>query len=357
MSNVNGGTVVTCRVRLARNLSGYNFGSTLTDRAAAREIINKTYKLISQFGDFKLYEMSKITPEFAQQLKESYVISEDLKNNTFSGAVAVNQTSRLSVMINEEDHIRSQCILPGENLLTAYSRLQPLDRWLNNNLRFCKNQKYGYITACPTNLGTGLRASVMMFLPTLTGTDMMNQLYEKAKPRGLTIRGVFGEGSKGESSLYQISNEVTLGKSETAIIKEVQSYVLEVAEIEQVNALTYYNKNKLLVEDEVFRAVAILKNCKLLSYQEFALHIASIKLGAMLKIIKINSFSALDDLLISCRPAILKNSLMQVQSVDNRPIGGHFSGFLLNGNQKEDGITLNAFRAEYVKNSLNKITL
>ena len=357
MNNDYNGIVVTCRVRLARNLSGYNFASTLKDRAVAREIVNRTYKLISQFGDFKLYEMSKITPEFAEQLKERYVISEGLKNNTFSGAVAFNEQSSLSVMINEEDHIRSQCILAGENLATAYSRLVPLDRWLNNNLRFCKSQKYGYITACPTNLGTGLRASAMMFLPTLTGSDMMNELYQKAKPRGLTIRGVFGEGSKGQSSLYQISNEVTLGKSEPTIIKDVQSYVAEVANIEQVNALTYYNKNKLQVEDEVFRAKAILKNCKLLSYDEFASLIASVKFGAMLKIIKVNAISALDDLIIKCRPAILNASLRSIQSGDNRVICGVFSDFVLTSNEKENEIVMQAFRAEYVKNSLNKIIL
>ncbi len=357
MSNKYNGTVVTCRVRLARNLSGYNFASTLKDRTKAREIINRTYKLLSQFADFKLYEISKISPEFAEQLKEKYLISEALKKNLFSGAVAFNDPSKLSVMINEEDHIRSQCILTGENLSVAYSRLQPLDRWLNNNLRFCRNEKYGYITACPTNLGTGLRASVMMFLPTLTGTDMIDELYRRANKRGLTIRGVFGEGSAGESSLYQVSNEVTLGKSEISIIKEVQSYVEEVADIEQVNALTYYNKNKLKVEDEIFRAKAILQNCKLLSYSEFASLLSTLKFGAILNVIKISEFSALEDLLINSRPAILKASLVDIQSADNRFIGGLFSEFMLTGETEKDKLSLQAYRAEYVKNCLKKIIL
>ncbi len=345
MTNSYNGTAVTCRVRLARNLSGYNFASTLTDRGMAKEIVNRTYKLVSDFGKFNLYEMSKISAEEAEQLKERYVISEALKKNTFSGAVAVDMAERMSVMINEEDHIREQCILNGEDLMTAYSKLYPLDRWLNNNLKFCKSQVYGYITACPTNLGTGLRASVMMFLPTLTGTDLINDLYRKAKGKGLTVRGVFGEGSKGESSLYQVSNEVTLGRTETSIIKDVQSYVKEIADIEQVNALSYYNRNKYKVEDTCFRAKAILEGCRILSYQEFTYLLSDLKLGVMLGIIKVKEIGALDDLLVKCRPATLTSLMLSGESAVNRAIDG-----FLDNNQR-----LDVFRAQYVKNSLKNV--
>ena len=344
MNNYNG-TAVTCRVRLARNLSGYNFASTLTDRSVAREIVNRTYKLISSFGAFKLYEMSKLSADDAEQLKERYVISEALKKNTFSGAVAVDSAERISVMINEEDHIREQCILSGEDLMTAYSKLYPLDSWLNNNLKFCKNQTYGYITACPTNLGTGLRASVMMFLPTLTGTDLINELCKKAKSKGLTVRGVFGEGSNGESCLYQVSNEVTLGKTETSIIKEVQGYVKEIADIEHVNSLSYYNRNKYKVEDACFRAKAILESCRILSYKEFTFLLADLKLGAMLGIVNAKAINALDDLLVKCRPATLNAMMLNGETADNRAIGG-----FIDENQR-----LDVFRAQYVKNSLKKV--
>jgi protein arginine kinase len=344
MNNYNG-TAVSCRVRLARNLSGYNFASTLTDRRLAKEIVNRTYKIVSSFGNFKLYEMSKLTAEEAEQLKERYVISEALKKNVFSGAVAVDSAERISVMINEEDHIREQCILNGEDLMTAYSKLYPLDGWLNNNLKFCKNQSYGYITACPTNLGTGLRASVMMFLPTLSGTDLINDLCKKAKANGLTVRGVFGEGSNGESCLYQVSNEVTLGKTELSIIKEVQAYVKELAGIEQVNALSYYNRNKYKVEDACFRAKAIMESCRILTYQEFTFLLADLKLGAMLKIINAKAINALDDLLVKCRPATLRAMMLNGETADNRAIGE-----FIDENQR-----LDVFRAQYVKNSLKKV--
>ena len=354
MKNFYEGTVVTCRVRLARNLSGYNFASTLKDRAQAKEIVNKTFSLLCEYGQFDLYEMSKISPESAERLKEDYIISEALKKNTFSGAVAVLKNAPISVMINEEDHIRSQCVLKGEDLITAYAKLAPLDRWLNNNLKFSKSNLYGYLTACPTNLGTGLRASAMMFLPTLSRNDMMNDLYRKAKERGLTIRGVFGEGSGSQSCLYQVSNEVTLGKSEIDIIKSVQGYVEEIARIEQINSLTYFNQRKLQVEDEVARAVAILTTCKMLSYEEFSHLMAKLKWGVMLNLIKAKDVLALDDLLLKCRPANLKWAFNNGENADNRAIRQFLTRYD-GGYGDNENCLMQAFRAEYVKNSLNKI--
>ncbi|MBR3864623.1 MAG: hypothetical protein IKJ19_05905 [Clostridia bacterium] len=341
MNNINRGTVVTYRVRLARNLSGYNFASTLNDKQKAKEIINRCYSAISKFGVFDLYEMDKVSSLTAEQLKEKYVISEALRKNTFSGAVAVDKQESLSVMINEEDHIREQCIVKGEyDLLTAYKKLVPLDRWLNNNLRFCKSEKLGYITACPTNLGSGLRASAMMFLPALCKKNMIETLYLKAKERGLTIRGVFGEGSSGQSYLYQVSNEVTLNRQDLYLVNEVQKYTQEVADIEDINLFTYYNENRAKVQDEVYRAYGILTSARLLSYNEFSTLIANLKMGAMLKIIPVKEILALDDLLVTARPALLKNSMINLNDL---------------GDERAVNEAIDWFRAEYVRNCLKKI--
>lgn len=343
MKNINRGTVVTYRVRLARNLTGYNFASTLTDKQKAKEIINRCYSAINKFGVFDLYEMDKISPLLAEQLKEKYVISEALKKNTFSGAVAVDKQESLSVMINEEDHIREQSIVKGEyDLLTAYKRLVPLDRWLNNNLRFCRNDRLGYVTACPTNLGTGLRASAMMFLPALCKKNMIETLYTKAKQRGLTVRGVFGEGSTGQSYLYQVSNEVTLGRAELNLINEVQKYTQEVADIEDINLFTYYNENKAKVQDEVFRAYGILTSARLISYNEFCSLIANFKMGAMLNIVSVKEILALDDLLVTARPALLKSSINNLSDLkDERAVNE----------------AIDWFRAEYARNCIKKIII
>lgn len=336
MKNNIAGTVVTSRVRLARNLTGYNFKSTMTDKAVGKEIINRTVRQLNRYGVFDLFVMGEIPFEKREELKESYVISEMLKNNCETGAVATTKDRNLSVMINEEDHIREQMLVKGDDLLYAYQKLVSLDNWLSRNLVFAKSPSLGYLTACPTNLGTGLRASAMMFLPTLTKKNLIGVLYEKAKSRGLTVRGVFGEGSGGDSCLYQVSNEVTLGMAELDIIKRVEDYVSEVANIESTNALSEYNKNKAEVEDCAYRALGLLTNCRLLSYGEFSTLIANLKSGVMLGFIKISEVEAIDDLLVTARPYTLINALLK-------------SGKQINVNN------VNAFRAEYVRECLAKI--
>lgn len=305
MNGIRLGTVVTSRVRLARNLQNYNFTSMLKDPGEVSAIISRTVGVLKRFGEFTVYKMGEIGPLKAEQLKERYVISKALEENVFSGAVAVNRDESLSIMINEEDHIRSQCLKKGADLMGAYKKLAPLDRWMDSNLKFCKKEGVGYLTACPTNLGTGLRASAMMFLPALTGRNMIPSLYERARQLGLTVRGVFGEGSGTESCLYQVSNEVTLGRSETYIIGAVEKYVKEIADAEELSKIEYYNGNRLKVEDEVFRALGILTNCRKLSYEEFSALLASLKSGVMLGLVTVNDITALDDLLVTARPASL----------------------------------------------------
>lgn len=336
MNELYSGAIVTSRVRLARNLKNYRFFSTLTDKSVAREIINRTYSALLRYGKFTLYEVGSLEPMLLEELKERYLISESLKRNTFSGAVAVHDAGNISVMINEEDHIREQYILQSGDLLLAYKNLAILDRWLNTYLNFSKSQKLGYITACPTNLGTGLRASVMMFLPALTKMNYISDLYERARVRGLTVRGAFGEGSTGQSCLYQVSNEVTLGRIEVSIIKDVQSFVTETAESECETQRIMYEDDKIPTEDFIFRSLGILANCRLLSYEEFSKHLANVKLGAMLDLIKVKDIKALDDLLVTARPATLSRLL---KTGENDP------AFL---NMDEN-------RASYVRNCIKKI--
>ena len=332
------GTVVTSRIRLARNVAGYNFKSRLFDKQKADEIIYRTYACAKKYAPFKLYEISKISPLEARCLKETYVISEALRTNSFSGAAAALDDGSLTVMINEEDHVREQALEKGFALKKAYMRLAPLDSWLNKNLRFCRDDRWGYLTACPTNLGTGLRASVMMFLPALTRTDKIGALAEHAKAAGLTVRGAFGEGSDGDGYMYQVSNEITLGKTEERIINEVQSFIEYAANLEQTNAIVYYNQFTREIDDEVFRAYGILSNCRIIDFSEFSALIASLKMGVMLGVIKASEVSALDDLLVTSRPAVIAKRLgLQNESVDNGLI--------------------DEFRADYSRECVKKIIL
>jgi len=318
MTDLLNGTIVSSRVRLARNLKGYRFPASLKDADEAREIINKTFRMLEKYGRFEYLKISEADPMLAGSLKERYVISSALLKSK-NGAVAYSENGDMSVMINEEDHIREQYFVRGRDLGGAYAKLARLDDWLGRTLGFCKNERLGYITACPTNLGTGLRASVMMFLPAHTKLGYMNGLMDRAAELDLTVRGAFGEGSEGDSFLYQISNEVTLGKSENAIIKQVLAFVDEVAADELEFQKVYYRADEIKVEDEIFRSLGTLLYARKISYGELSSAISDVKLGVSLEFIKVRRAEVLDDLLVWCRPCNLLMLCKQEAGNDYSP--------------------------------------
>ena len=195
-------TVASTRVRLARNLAGYNFPNRLSP-SAGKEIVRTVSEEAIRVHPFNLYSMAEISENVAQSLCDDHLISAALAANRDCGAalideedeVAENLRGKYSVMINEEDHLREQYIIRGLNLMLAYRRLSVLDDELSKTLRFAFDRRLGYLTACPTNLGTGLRASVMLFLPGLTRTKNMETVVGIMSDLGHTVRGVYGEGS------------------------------------------------------------------------------------------------------------------------------------------------------------------
>lgn len=296
-------TIVTTRVRLARNIAGYPFPSKLESVARAKEIIRLVDTEASRIGVFKLYYMSDITEIVARSLMEEHLISADLIANKKYGAALIDQEERLSIMINEEDHLREQYIMRGFHLSRAYENISAMDDTLSKSIRFAYDKQLGYLTACPTNLGTGLRASVMLFLPGLTRLNKMNHLIHYISRLGLTVRGVYGEGSVAEGYMYQISNEVTLGLEEETIISEVEKAVLEVVGLE-ARAREQLVKNDLIgVKDECRRSFGILTNCEKVSFKEFLQLVSNVKLGAALGYVNIRDISKLDDLIVAVRPA------------------------------------------------------
>ncbi len=301
--------VVSTRVRLARNIEGYVFPVRLQSEKQAREIIRLVTSGLSrvdgfQDDQFKVYYMNSISPEEAQILKENHLISPNLiKNNGISAAV-INNDESISIMINEEDHLREQCILKGFELETAYHTMAQIDARLSNSMKFAFDEQLGYLTACPTNLGTGLRASVMAFLPALTINGVMPKIYRSISRLGLTVRGVYGEGSEAEGYMYQISNEVTLGVTEREILQQVGDVVKKVAELEEGERLNLQKGDSALgIKDDCLRSFGILTNCAKLSTTELLKLSANVKLGACLKYINIDDVSQIDDLVTKMSPA------------------------------------------------------
>ncbi|MDE6585793.1 MAG: ATP--guanido phosphotransferase [Clostridia bacterium] len=295
---------VSTRVRLARNIEGYPFPSHLKDDRQAKDIIRLVTSGLARYTDFKIHYMDLISEEEALSLKENHLISPNLMRSNRCSAALINNEGSISVMINEEDHLREQCIVKGLDLRLAYDTMSEIDAHISKSMKFAYDEQFGYLTACPTNLGTGLRASVMLFLPALTINGMMPRVIKSVSRMGLTVRGIYGEGSRAEGYVYQISNEVTLGVTEEQILSEVQEIVEKVCKLELSEREELKNGvDALDIRDECMRAYGILTNCAKLSTEELVRYAACVKLGACLGYIHIKDVTEIDELTRNMRPS------------------------------------------------------
>ena len=301
------GYIIKSRVRLARNFEGLPF--YVKDEKKADEIIQKTQLSLFKIDDFTLYRMRDLSAEKKEAMKEKHLISSALILNERTGAVLINKDQTLSIMLHEEDVIREQCILNGLSLYEAYKNLDRIDDEISKQNAFSYHEKLGYLTACPTNVGTGMRASVMVFLPALTESGKIKRVISSAYKLGLTVRGIYGEGSDSEGSVYQISNEVTLGLSEYEILQRVNEVVLEIVREEREQANRLYIKNEISTMDNARKSFGVLTNAVILSYSELLYHLKNVKLGAMLGLIDIADTRKLDELLITLRPAVITDKI------------------------------------------------
>ncbi len=297
-------TVMSTRIRLARNLEGYPFPSHLKSDKQAKEIIRLASSGLSRLEEFRLHYMDGISEDEAQSLIENHLISPALLNNRRRSAVLINHEESISVMINEEDHLREQCIVKGLDLQFAYETMSEVDGCISGTMKFAFDEQLGYLTACPTNLGTGLRASVMMFLPALTINGVMPRIMKSVASLGLTVRGIYGEGSAAEGYTYQISNEVTLGVTETEILRGVEEVVLKICKLEETERERLATGVSALdIQDECLRSYGILLNCAKLTTEELIRLAANVKLGAALGYIKNENVANIDELVVKMRPS------------------------------------------------------
>jgi len=300
--------VISSRVRLARNLSNVPFPHLLSDRQA-KQIVYDVYSALKDnpvfSKDMELYNMNELTAEQKIMLSEMHFISMDLANSE-KGAVIVNQDKTISIMINEEDHLRIQVMLPGLQLEEAFKQIDKIDDLLEEKLDFAFDEKIGYLTACPTNVGTGMRASVMMHLPALTMMEKIGQILSTISQVGLVVRGIYGEGSQAKGNLYQISNQITLGKSEEDIIQNVVSVARQILMSERKTRQNLSGEARLRLEDKILRSYGILTNAKLVSSQEAMSYISDVRLGVDMGIIKNLTPSVLNELFIMTGPAYIQ---------------------------------------------------
>lgn len=295
--------IVSSRVRLARNLSDTFFPNKIKSAKEADGVIERIFKILSTFENYRVEDLSL---ETLNSLQEKHLISEDLTKNQKFGALSLSHDEQICVMINEEEHIREQCILKGFAIDEALSSLNEIDDLLLENLPIAFSNNLGFITTCPSNLGTGLRASVMMFLPALTLTNSVTSLIENLSKVGLTVRGQYGENSEANGYLFQISNSQTLGLSEQQIVDNVKTAVEKICEKESLARERLLNTNIDNIKDKVLRAYGTLKFAYKISSIEAINLLSIIKLGICLDIITNIKLSDIDGLLEEILPNSLK---------------------------------------------------
>lgn len=320
MNNDNNGIVISCRARLARNYDGYVFPSRLDDEGG-KAVLKKTEDALANsgenFGTVKRADMSDLQ---AETLKELHLISDELLRGNKNAAVIVNKNNEICIMVNEEDHLREQCILKGNRLAEAYSRISAIDDVIASQNKIAFDKRLGYLTACPTNVGTGLRASALMFLPGLSMTNSLADCVNAVSRFDMTVRGEYGEGSDSEGFLYQISNQKTLGISEEEIISSVSGAVAQIEKQEIVARNALLQSNEALLRDNIMRSYGILTNAYKLSFKEFTEKFAMVKLGVYYGFIKCTDTEALGNMLDKYRPANMMTSAGKIMNENERDI-------------------------------------
>ena len=301
-------TVLSSRVRLARNYEDLPFDTARKPEEAAT-CIARTANALALSGmeeGFQLIRLNTLTDTQRKALAESRLISEDLLKEPETAAVLLRQEDALSIMINEEDHLRIQAVRPGLDLLSAASACFRVDDALSRQVAFAFDKQLGYLTACPTNTGTGMRASLLMHLPMLTICKQMGNVGQIVAKVGLTIRGVYGEGAEALGNLYQVSNQVTLGRTEQELISAVTAVGHQLTDMENVLREKTLASNRVTLEDTVFRAWGLMKYARVMPLNEFFKHWSGVRLGADLGLLPVK-VETLDAMLEQAQDANLQS--------------------------------------------------
>lgn len=325
--------VISSRIRLARNVANYPFMSKASrvQRTELHRLCRE--KLMTGYGQRDLFyvEMDKMDEVDRQLLVERHLISKQHAAGEGSRGVAISSDEALAVMVNEEDHLRIQVLRSGLQLRDCWDEADKLDDQLQESLDYAFSNRFGYLTACPTNLGTGLRVSVMVHLPALKLTGEIDKVFRAAKDMHLAVRGLYGEGTEAIGDFYQISNQTTLGRSESEILNEFNDVVIPRIILAENQARSILeNERPLSLDDKIGRAIGTLKYSRLLTSEETLYYLSHLRLGVVMKRVSGIDLHILNLLFLQTQPAHLQR----------------VAGKSLDGEQRK------AVRAEYVRNKI-----
>lgn len=304
--------VISSRIRLARNLDKMPMPQ-FQDEIAGRTVLDKVIKaaeVLRQSGriSLNLYRLSELPLLKKQILLEKHLISREHLEDKPNKALLVSNDESISIMINEEDHLRIQVLYPGLQLEKGWEQADNIDNLLESELEYAFHEVKGYLTCCPTNVGTGLRASVMIHLPALVNTKQASKIFSTLGQLGLAVRGLYGEGTEATGQIFQISNQITLGIKETEIIQNLATVTRQIIEKEEETRRILMKEMPLQIKDKVGRAYGILLNSALLDSQEAFNLLSDIRMGIDLGLLDVGLTTAkLNELMVASQPGFIEN--------------------------------------------------
>lgn len=305
-----GDIVLSSRIRLARNLAGIPFPHRANEQALPDVVtfLRQSVPDLSNHGEgqYMFIEMEKLQPLERHILVEKHIVSPNHIQEPRHRALMIREDAAVSIMINEEDHLRIQCLMPGLNLEQTLTLAQQVDDILESRHTFAFHEQAGYLTACPTNVGTGLRASVMLHLPALSITKQMNRIVGAVTQIGLAVRGLYGEGTEAVGNVYQVSNQITLGQSEEEIIDNLQTVVQQLVDQERGAREALMREAPITIADRAWRAYGALRYAQTISGQEALSLLSEVRLGIDLNLIKEVASRTFNELLVVTRPNFLQ---------------------------------------------------
>lgn len=314
--------VISSRLRLARNLADFPFCNRASEleRREIEKLLKDCSQSIAIGRPLHYFDVALLNPLDQQLLVERQLISREHAAGHGARGMALAAGEDVSLMFNEEDHLRIQVLHSGYSIKECWQLIDSIDDRIEEQLRFAYNEEFGYLTACPTNVGTGMRASVMLHLPALAMTKQLDRVFRALQKIQLAVRGLYGEGSQASGDFYQISNNITLGKTEEEIIRDIDVVVPQIVEYERKAREGLITQNKQTLHDKVSRAYGVLRTAQTISSEETMHLLSSVRMGVNLNLIADIKIDTINDLFIHTQPAHLQKLEGQPLETEQRNI-------------------------------------
>ncbi len=328
--------VISSRIRLARNIRGYTFLTRAHDASVRQEICDTLLAAIKRaevLKEFVHVDVNALDEIDRGMLVERHLISKQHAEASGARAVVFDRVESAAIMVNEEDHLRIQVMRSGLQLDEAWEQINRIDDGIDTRVDYCYHEQFGYLTACPTNVGTGIRVSVMLHLPALRLTSELEKVGQAAKDLKLAVRGLHGEGTEALGDFFQISNQITLGRSEEEIIDDFRSQIIpQIVKYEKMAREALVKSRSYALDDKIWRAIGLLQNSRLMSSNEAMQYLSHVRMGLHVGRMKDIDLQTINELFLQTQPAHLQK----------------LQGSRLNGEQRSIA------RAEYIRSRLSR---